>query len=308
MSQNHKETLLKLQEPASVDVGSAADYIALMKPRVMSLVVFTALVGLVMAPGAMHPVMAVAAIALIAVGAGASAALNMWYDADIDAVMSRTKTRPVPAGRVTPDAALTFGLWVSGLSVLSMAVMINYLSAALLAFTIFFYAVIYTMFLKRRTAQNIVIGGAAGALPPVIGWAAAANSVSIEPLIYFAIIFFWTPPHFWALALIKNDDYQAANVPMLPVTAGVKSTLSQIVLYAFVLFGVSLLPYALGFSGLFYASGAALLGGLFIALCVGLALASEKNRNRMAGMTFAYSIFYLFLLFVLLPTDKVMGL
>ena len=308
MSQNHKETLLKLQEPASVDVGSAADYIALMKPRVMSLVVFTALVGLVMAPGAMHPVMAVAAIALIAVGAGASAALNMWYDADIDAVMSRTKTRPVPAGRVTPDAALTFGLWVSGLSVLSMAVMINYLSAALLAFTIFFYAVIYTMFLKRRTAQNIVIGGAAGALPPVIGWAAAANSVSIEPLIYFAIIFFWTPPHFWALALIKNDDYQAANVPMLPVTAGAKSTLSQIVLYAFVLFGVSLLPYALGFSGLFYASGAALLGGLFIALCVGLALASEKNRNRLAGMTFAYSIFYLFLLFVLLPTDKVMGL
>lgn len=308
MSQNHKETLLKLQEPASVDVGSAADYIALMKPRVMSLVVFTALVGLVMAPGAMHPVMAVAAIALIAVGAGASAALNMWYDADIDAVMSRTKTRPVPAGRVTPDAALTFGLWVSGLSVLSMAVMINYLSAALLAFTIFFYAVIYTMFLKRRTAQNIVIGGAAGALPPVIGWAAAANSVSIEPLIYFAIIFFWTPPHFWALALIKNDDYQAANVPMLPVTAGVKSTLSQIVLYAFVLFGVSLLPYALGFNGLFYASGAALLGGLFIALSVGLALASEKNRNRLAGMTFAYSIFYLFLLFVLLPTDKVMGL
>ena len=274
----------------------------------MSLVVFTALVGLVMAPGAMHPVMAVAAIALIAVGAGASAALNMWYDADIDAVMSRTKTRPVPSGRVTPDAALTFGLWVSGLSVLSMAVMINYLSAALLAFTIFFYAVIYTMFLKRRTAQNIVIGGAAGALPPVIGWAAAANSVSIEPLIYFAIIFFWTPPHFWALALIKNDDYQAANVPMLPVTSGVKSTLSQIVLYAFVLFGVSLLPYALGFSGLFYASGAALLGGLFIALCVGLALASDKNRNRLAGMTFAYSIFYLFLLFVLLPTDKVMGL
>lgn len=308
MSQNHKETLLKLQEPASVDVGSAADYVALMKPRVMSLVVFTALVGLVMAPGGMHPVMALAAIALIAVGAGGSAALNMWYDADIDAVMSRTKTRPVPAGRVTPDAAVTFGLWVSGLSVLSMAVMINYLSAALLAFTIFFYAVIYTMFLKRRTAQNIVIGGAAGALPPIIGWAAAANSVSIEPLIYFAIIFFWTPPHFWALALIKNDDYQAANVPMLPVTAGVKSTLSQIVLYAFVLFGVSLMPYALGFSGLFYASGAALLGGLFIALCVGLALASEKNRNRLAGMTFAYSIFYLFLLFVLLPTDKVMGL
>ncbi|MDA8539277.1 heme o synthase [Alphaproteobacteria bacterium] len=308
MSQTHKEALLKMQEPASTDVGSAADYIALMKPRVMSLVVFTALVGLVMAPGAMHPVMAIAAILLIAVGAGASAALNMWYDADIDAVMSRTQDRPVPSGRVTADGALTFGLWVSGLSVLSMAVMINYLSAALLAFTIFFYAVIYTMYLKRRTAQNIVIGGAAGALPPVIGWAAATNSVSIEPLIYFAIIFFWTPPHFWALALIKNDDYQAANVPMLPVTAGVKSTLSQIVLYAFVLFGVTMLPYGLGFSGLFYASGAAVLGGIFVALCLVLAFTGEKHRNRVAGMTFAYSIFYLFLLFVLLPTDKVMGL
>ena len=308
MSQTHKETLLKMQEPASTDVGSAADYIALMKPRVMSLVVFTALVGLVMAPGAMHPVMAIAAILLIAVGAGASAALNMWYDADIDAVMSRTQDRPVPSGRVTADGALTFGLWVSGLSVLSMAVMINYLSAALLAFTIFFYAVIYTMYLKRRTAQNIVIGGAAGALPPVIGWAAATNSVSIEPLIYFAIIFFWTPPHFWALALIKNDDYQAANVPMLPVTAGVKSTLSQIVLYAFVLFGVTMLPYGLSFSGLFYASGAAVLGGIFVALCLVLAFTGEKHRNRVAGMTFAYSIFYLFLLFVLLPTDKVMGL
>jgi len=304
----HKETLLKMQESASTDVGSAADYIALMKPRVMSLVVFTALVGLVMAPGDMHPVMAVAAILLIAVGAGASAALNMWYDADIDAVMSRTQNRPVPSGRVTAEGALTFGLWVSGLSVLSMAVMINYLSAALLAFTIFFYAVIYTMFLKRRTAQNIVIGGAAGALPPVIGWAAAANSISIEPLIYFAIIFFWTPPHFWALALIKNDDYQAANVPMLPVTAGVKSTLSQIVLYAFVLFGVTMLPFTLGFSGQFYASGAAVLGGIFVAMCLALALASDKHRNRLAGMTFAYSIFYLFLLFVLLPTDKVMGL
>ena len=304
----HKETLLKMQESASTDVGSAADYIALMKPRVMSLVVFTALVGLVMAPGDMHPVMAVAAILLIAVGAGASAALNMWYDADIDAVMSRTQNRPVPSGRVTAEGALTFGLWVSGLSVLSMAVMINYLSAALLAFTIFFYAVIYTMFLKRRTAQNIVIGGAAGALPPVIGWAAAANSISIEPLIYFAIIFFWTPPHFWALALIKNDDYQAANVPMLPVTAGVKSTLSQIVLYAFVLFGVTMLPFTLGFSWQFYASGAAVLGGIFVAMCLALALASDKHRNRLAGMTFAYSIFYLFLLFVLLPTDKVMGL
>ena len=307
MSQAYKETLAKMQEPTSTDVGSAADYIALMKPRVMSLVVFTALVGMVMAPGSVHPVMAVAALVLIAVGAGASAALNMWYDADIDAIMQRTKDRPVPSGRVSKQAALTFGLWVSGLSVMAMAVMINYLSAALLAFTIFFYVVVYTMFLKRSTAQNIVIGGAAGALPPVIGWAAAAGSIGIEPLIYFAIIFFWTPPHFWALALIKNDDYKAANVPMLPVTDGVQSTLVQIVAYALILFAVTLAPYALGYSGLFYAAGAAVLSGLFVALCVLLAMAGDAQRNRLAGMTFAYSIFYLFLLFVLLPADKLMS-
>ena len=307
MSQAYKETLAKMQEPTSTDVGSAADYIALMKPRVMSLVVFTALVGMVMAPGSVHPVMAVAALVLIAVGAGASAALNMWYDADIDAIMQRTKDRPVPSGRVSKQAALTFGLWVSGLSVMAMAVMINYLSAALLAFTIFFYVVVYTMFLKRSTAQNIVIGGAAGALPPVIGWAAAAGSIGIEPLIYFAIIFFWTPPHFWALALIKNDDYKAANVPMLPVTDGVQSTLVQIVAYALILFSVTLAPYALGYSGLFYAAGAAVLSGLFVALCVLLAMAGDAQRNRLAGMTFAYSIFYLFLLFVLLPADKLMS-
>ena len=307
MSQAYKETLAKMQEPTSTDVGSAADYIALMKPRVMSLVVYTALVGMVMAPGSVHPVMAVAALVLIAVGAGASAALNMWYDADIDAIMQRTKDRPVPSGRVSKQAALTFGLWVSGLSVMAMAVMINYLSAALLAFTIFFYVVVYTMFLKRSTAHNIVIGGAAGALPPVIGWAAAAGSIGIEPLIYFAIIFFWTPPHFWALALIKNDDYKAANVPMLPVTDGVQSTLVQIVAYALILFAVTLAPYALGYSGLFYAAGAAVLSGLFVALCVLLAMAGDAQRNRLAGMTFAYSIFYLFLLFVLLPADKLMS-
>ena len=304
MSQSEKETLAKLQEPASLDVGSAADFIALMKPRVMSLVVFTALVGMVMAPGTLHPAIAISALVLIAVGAGASAALNMWYDADIDAVMSRTQARPIPAGRVSKESALEFGLWVSGLSVLAMAVMVNYLSAALLAFTIFFYAVIYTMMLKRSTAQNIVIGGAAGALPPVIGWTASANALSIEPLIYFAIIFFWTPPHFWALALVKNDDYKAANVPMLPVTAGTKATLTQIVIYAAVLLAVTLLPYQLGYAGAFYGIGAAVLGGIFLAMCVALAFAKEAQRNRMAGMTFAYSIFYLFLLFVLLPTDK----
>jgi protoheme IX farnesyltransferase len=307
MSQSNKETFAKLQEPASLDAGSAADYIALMKPRVMSLVVFTALVGMVMAPGDLHPVIAISALVLIAVGAGASAALNMWYDADIDAVMSRTQSRPIPSGRVSKEAALAFGLWVSGLSVLAMGVLINYLSAALLAFTIFFYVVIYTMMLKRSTAQNIVIGGAAGALPPVIGWTASANALSLEPLIYFAIIFFWTPPHFWALALIKNDDYKAANVPMLPVTAGEKATLTQIVIYAVVLLGVTLLPYQLGFSGAFYAAGAAVLGTIFLALCVALALCKPAQRNRLAGMTFAYSIFYLFLLFVLLPTDRLVS-
>ncbi len=307
MSQTYKEALVDLQTSVSEDAGSAADYIALMKPRVMSLVVFTALVGMVMAPDAMHPALAIAALALIAVGAGAAAALNMWYDSDIDAVMSRTQKRPIPSGRVSKSSALTFGLWVSGLSVMTMGVMINYLSAALLGFTIFFYAVIYTMLLKRATTQNIVIGGAAGALPPVIGWAAAANSISFEPLIYFAIIFFWTPPHFWALALVKNDDYKAANVPMLPVVRGVRTTLTHIVAYAFVLFGVSLLPYLMGTSGAFYAMGAAVLGGVFVALCLALAFCREAIRNRIAGMTFAYSIFYLFLLFVLLPADKLVG-
>jgi protoheme IX farnesyltransferase len=312
MSQDYEETLAKMQGPASLDAGSAADYIALMKPRVMSLVVFTALVGMIMAPGGfgekgLHPVLAIAALALISVGAGASAALNMWYDADIDAIMSRTQNRPIPSGRVSKASALVFGLWVSGLAVMGMAVMINYLSAALLAFTIFFYAVIYTMFLKRATAQNIVIGGAAGALPPVIGWAAAANSLSVEPLIYFAIIFFWTPPHFWALALIKNDDYKAAKVPMLPVTSGVKATLRQIVGYSIVLLGVTLLPYTMGFSGLFYAAGASILGLIFVGMCVLLAFSKADQRNRIAGMTFVYSIFYLFLLFVLLPADKLVG-
>jgi len=312
MSQDYEETLAKMQGSASLDAGSAADYIALMKPRVMSLVVFTALVGMIMAPGGfgetgLHPVLAIAALALISVGAGASAALNMWYDADIDAIMSRTKERPIPSGRVSKGSALVFGLWVSGLAVMGMAVMINYLSAALLAFTIFFYAVIYTMFLKRATAQNIVIGGAAGALPPVIGWAAAANSLSIEPLIYFAIIFFWTPPHFWALALIKNDDYKAAKIQMLAVTSGEKATLRQIVAYSIVLFGVTLLPYILGFSGQFYAAGASLLGLIFVGMCVYLAFSNDEQRNRIAGMTFVYSIFYLFLLFVLLPADKLVG-
>ena len=308
MSQTHKAELeINMDQASLADAGSAADFISLMKPRVMSLVVFTALVGLIMAPGSLHPVLAVSAVILIALGAGASAALNMWYDADIDAVMARTKTRPVPAGRIDREDALMFGLWMSGLSVLSMAVLINYASAALLAFTIFFYAVIYTMMLKRRTAQNIVIGGAAGAFPPVIGWMAATGSISLEPLVFFLIIFIWTPPHFWALALVKNDDYRAANIPMLPVTSGADATVRQILLYTLALAGTVMLPYLLGFSGMLYGVGAGVASAIFVGLSLLLAVSSPERRNRIAGMVFAFSIFYLFIVFALLPADRLMA-
>ena len=307
MSQTPKADLeINADQASLVDAGSAADFISLMKPRVMSLVVFTALIGLIMAPVSLHPVLAVSAVILIALGAGASAALNMWYDADIDAVMARTKTRPVPAGRIDREDALMFGLWLSGLSVLSMAVLINYASAVLLAFTIFFYAVIYTILLKRRTAQNIVIGGAAGAFPPVIGWVAATGSISIEPLVFFLIVFIWTPPHFWALALVKNDDYRAANIPMLPVTSGADATVRQILFYTLALAGTGMLPYLLSFSGTFYGVGAGVASAIFVGLSVLLALSSRERRNRIAGMVFAYSIFYLFIVFALLPADRLM--
>ena len=308
MSQTHKAELeINMDQASLADAGSAADFISLMKPRVMSLVVFTALVGLIMAPGSPHPVLAVSAVILIALGAGASAALNMWYDADIDAVMARTKTRPVPAGRIDREDALMFGLWMSGLSVLSMAVLINYASAALLAFTIFFYAVIYTMMLKRRTAQNIVIGGAAGAFPPVIGWMAATGSISLEPLVFFLIIFIWTPPHFWALALVKNEDYRAANIPMLPVTSGADATVRQILLYTLALAGTVMLPYLLGFSGMLYGVGAGVASAIFVGLSLLLAVSSPERRNRIAGMVFAYSIFYLFIVFALLLADRLIA-
>ena len=309
MSQTHEMKLeIDAKQPRLADVGSAADFISLMKPRVMSLVVFTALIGLVMAPVSLHPIVAVSAVILIALGAGAAAALNMWYDADIDAVMTRTKTRPVPAGRIDREEALIFGLWLSGLSVLSMAVLINYTSAALLAFTIFFYAVIYTILLKRRTAQNIVIGGAAGAFPPVIGWVAATGSFSIEPLLFFLIIFIWTPPHFWALALVKNDDYSAANIPMLPVTRGADATVRQIMLYTVLLAGTVMLPYMLGFSGILYGVGASVASAIFVGLSILLTVSSREQRDRIASMLFGYSIFYLFIVFALLPADRLMAL
>ncbi len=309
MSQTHEIKLeIDVTQSRLADAGSTADFISLMKPRVMSLVVFTALIGLVMAPVSLHPVVAVSAVILIAIGAGAAAALNMWYDADIDAVMARTKTRPVPAGRIDRDEALMFGLWLSGLSVLSMAVLINYASAALLAFTIFFYAVIYTILLKRRTAQNIVIGGAAGAFPPVIGWVAATGSFSIEPLVFFLIIFIWTPPHFWALALVKNDDYSAANIPMLPVTSGVDATVRQILFYTVLLGATVMLPYILGFSGILYGVGAGVASAIFVGLSILLTVSSLEQRDRIASMLFGYSIFYLFIVFALLPADRLMAL
>jgi protoheme IX farnesyltransferase len=223
------------EAPLRMSEATPGDYIALLKPRVMSLVVFTAVVGLVAAPGTMNPLLALIAILAIAIGAGASGALNMWYDADIDKVMSRTAKRPVPAGRVTPGEALGFGLVLSVLSVMTLGVLVNWLSASLLAFTIFFYAVIYTMWLKRWTPQNIVIGGAAGSFPPMIGWAAATGNISLESVILFLIIFLWTPPHFWALALYRVEDYRQSGLPMLPVTHGSEYTRLQILLYTLIL-------------------------------------------------------------------------
>lgn len=284
------------------DDARAGDYIALMKPRVMSLVVFTALVGMLMAPQPMHPVLMVVALILIAAGAGSSAMLNMWYEADIDAQMSRTAARPIPTGRIDRGEALTLGVWMAAVSSISLGVLINYLSGALLLFTIIFYAWFYTMILKRRTPQNIVIGGAAGALPPVIGWAAATNGLALEPFIFFAIIFLWTPPHFWALALIRGDDYKRVNIPMLPVIAGEKTTLWNIFAYSLLLVGASALPYVLGFSGTLYMQIAMAMGAGFIGLA--LALLTSSQKHKWAGALFAYSIFYLFIIFSALLLDR----
>jgi heme o synthase len=247
-------------------VASVGDYLALMKPRVMSLVVFTALVGLTIAPGHIHPVIGFTALLCIAVGAGAAGALNMWYDADIDAVMSRTASRPIPQGRVAPGEAFAFGITLAGFSVAVLGLLVNWLSAAMLAFTIFFYVGIYTVWLKRTTSQNIVIGGAAGAFPPMIGWAAATGGVSVEPCLLFLIIFFWTPPHFWALSLNRADDYARARVPMLPVVAGAEETRRQILLYSVALVPIGAAPWLLGYADAIYGVTALLAGALMVAL------------------------------------------
>src|SRR5947207_2790007 len=279
-------------EPSIAGVG---DYIELMKPRVMSLVVFTALVGLVVAPVPMHPVMAFTALLFIAVGAGAAGALNMWYDADIDARMARTAGRPIPRGRVTPGEAAGFGFTLAAFSVVSLGLLVNVLAAALLAFTIFFYVVIYTIWLKRSTPQNIVIGGAAGALPPVIGWAAASGTVAIEPLILFLIVFLWTPPHFWALSLYRAEDYARAGVPMLPVVAGAAETRRQILRYTLILAPVGVAPWLLGYAGALYGIAALLAGGAMVAL--GLRVRRHQRCRVASQQVFGLSILYLFLLF-----------
>lgn len=281
--------------------ASASDYIALLKPRVMSLVVFTGFVGLMAAPGHINPIIAAIAILCIAVGAGASGALNMWYDADIDAVMKRTAKRPIPAGRLSRDEALTFGLLLSIFSILTIGLFVNLLSAFLLAFTIFFYAVVYTMWLKRSTPQNIVIGGAAGAFPPMIGWAAVTGSVSMESIVLFLIIFLWTPPHFWALSLFMSDDYEKAKIPMMPNVMGEASTKFQIWLYTILVAPVAVLPWIMGFAGPVYGVFSMAMGiaFLFYAWTVWRAEIGEP-MIKPAKKMFAFSIFYLFSLYAVL--------
>ncbi len=301
------ETLLEDRGTAAGErFGQAdvSDYFALLKPRVMFLVIFTALVGLVRAPVELHPVLGFTALLCIAIGAGASGALNMWWDSDIDGKMSRTVVRPLPAGRVEPGEALAIGLMLSVASVLMLGLFVSIVAAAFLAFTIFFYAVIYTMWLKRWTPQNIVIGGAAGAFPPMIGWAAATGTVSLESVIMFMIIFFWTPPHFWALALERKHDYERAGVPMLPNVYGDAETRKQIVIYSVIMAAFGVAPSFLGYTSIFYGVAAFVLGAIFLAFAIGVYRGGPKAQAaRAARHLFAYSILYLFLLFALLLVD-----
>lgn len=284
-----------------ISEASVSDYVALLKPRVMSLVVFTALVGLVMAPGHLHPVLGFTALLCISVGAGAAGALNMWYDRDIDAVMMRTRGRPIPRGRVSASEALGFGCVLAGFSVVTLGLFVNAFAGALLAFTIFFYVVIYTMWLKRWTVQNIVIGGAAGALPPVVAWAAVTGALAVEPILLFLIIFFWTPPHFWALSLYRADEYARAGVPMLPVVKGAASTRNHILAYTFVLVAVAVAPWPLGYFDTTYGLVALAMGIAMIWLAIEVFRRREGvEAVRAARRLFTFSIVYLFVLFATL--------
>ncbi len=300
------------QSPAAVEggQGTVKDYFALLKPRVMSLVIFTAFVGLIAAPGTIHPWIGFVALLAIAVGAGAAGALNMWYDADIDAVMKRTAKRPVPAGAILPGEALGFGLTLAIGSVLVLGLLVDYVAGALLAFTIFFYIAVYTMWLKRWTAQNIVIGGAAGAFPPMIGWVAVTGSVDMGAIALFLIIFMWTPPHFWALALWKkiNADYTNAGVPMLPVVAGQDETRRQILIYTLLLFPITLLPSLTGTTGLFYTLAAAGLGVMFIYHSIRVYRLREGVEAETAcKKLFGFSTLWLFLIFALILVEHAAG-
>jgi len=290
--------------PPRISEAEVGDYIALLKPRVMSLVIFTALVGLAIAPGHFHPVLAITSLLCISVGAGASGALNMALEGDIDAVMSRTANRPIPRGRITPDEAMAFGMTLAFFSVMTLGILVNWYAGALLAFTIFFYVVIYTIGLKRRTAQNIVIGGAAGSLPPVVAWVAATGSISVEPLLLFLIIFFWTPPHFWALALFRSDDYARAGIPMLPVVAGPDATRLQILLYTIVLVAIAAAPWPLGYFDWIYGVASLILGAGMLALAVNVYVSRERSASlRATRKLFAFSILYLFGLFATLLVE-----
>lgn len=284
----------------SPQLAEPRDFIALMKPRVMSLVIFTGLVGMMLVPTATHPLLLVISLVAIAAGAGASGAINQWYDRDIDALMKRTAERPIPAGKVLPEEALSLGIIVSVLSVLVLWFAGGINAALLLGFTIFFYGVVYTIWLKRSTAQNIVIGGAAGAFPPAIGWLAAGGGVTLEPILLFALIFIWTPPHFWALALVRNEDYTRAGVPMMPVVAGRQSTRLQILLYALVLAPLGVAPAILGMASLFYGGVAAVLGLVFVQRSWKL-WRSDSDADAMG--LFKFSILYLFLIFLVLGID-----
>ena len=288
---------------SEADVG---DYLALLKPRVMSLVIFTALIGLLIAPGHFHPVLAITSLLCIAVGAGASGALNMALEGDIDSLMSRTANRPIPRGRVTRQEALAFGITLSFFSVLTLGILVNWYAGALLAFTIFFYVVIYTLWPKRWTAQNIVIGGAAGALPPVVAWVAATGSIAPEPLLLFLIIFFWTPPHFWALALFRSDDYARAGVPMLPVVAGPDATRLQILLYTILLVAIAAAPWPLGYFDAVYGVVSLALGAGMLWFAIEVFRKRERSQSLRANRKlFAFSILYLFALFATLGLEAV---
>jgi heme o synthase len=291
---------------AQVSDPTVGDFFTLMKPRVMSLVILTALAGMLAAPGNINPILGFIAILAISVGAGASGALNMWYDADIDGRMQRTAARPIPRGRVTPDEALAFGTFLSFASVLTLGLLVNWFAGALLAITIGFYVFIYTMWLKRRTVHNIVIGGAAGAFPPMIGWAAVTGSVSVESVLLFAIIFMWTPPHFWALALYRCRDYANVGVPMLPVVAGPEETRRQIVIYSVLFVPLAVAPYFIGLGGITYLLVSAIGGAYFLKLAFDVRRITEgREGDATAKKLFIFSILYLFALFGVLLIEKI---